>query len=76
MIQQPAVLRKVKKETLRKPKGKREIKMSIFLKLTMKYRRGQINAQIGKWLQMKGLLRAQRMTRWEDTLISHLILDS
>lgn len=64
MTQHLVVLKKVRKETLRKPKGKGEIK-STSLQLTMKYSRGQTNAQIGKWLQMRDLLRAQRMTKWE-----------
>lgn len=65
MIPHPAVLRKVRKETLKKRKGKRKIKKPISLYFIMKYRRGQTNAQIGKWLQMKGLLRVQRTTKWE-----------
>jgi len=66
MILHLAVLRKSRKETLRKPKGKRKRTASMFLCLTLRDRRGQTSAGIGRWLLRQGLLRAQRKTKWES----------
>lgn len=62
MILHPAVQRK---ETVRKAKGKREKIPHPYNSLYSLYNEIQerTKAQIGKWLQMKGLLRVQRMTK-------------